>query len=442
MFVVSVVAQPACAGSEIVLDEADLEPSPTPYREPTPAISGPCSIEPDDELTFELPTWNLEVSQSNWDALHEDVHADVDVGAALCVEGVRYAIELELQGSSTRGLAKKSFDLKWKHDQPLRSWPYDGDPDSGPVEIRKLFLKGMGKDQSMIREALGFDLYRALGYATPHTGFVNLRINGVYWGLYATIEPVNEAFLAARGYPEGGRLYKAVRKHGSRADFAPGRDLTRAFETEIMQKGDEHDAAPLPDEYAALERFVNILQTTPLEEAEFDIQIDPIFSLEAYFDRMVWVAFTRNGDAVAQNFYLYHSVERESERWYQLPWDSDISLGADYRDVEAVVDATIRPLVDGGNHFSRRMLMIAGLRSRYIDRFLEVLDEHLFETEGLTRLGSYRERLTNDLTHDQTRWNRSTDAQTAFDRIEAFISERGPVLREALSALYSGGRLD
>ncbi|HTU63587.1 MAG TPA: CotH kinase family protein, partial [Polyangiales bacterium] len=304
-----------------------------PTEPPPPAATGPCAVQPEEDLSLDLPTWDLQISQADWDALHEDVYADVEVPAALCAQGQSYAIELELQGSSTRRLAKKSFDLKWKRGAELRAWPYDDAPPPEPVAIRKLFLKAMGKDQSLIREALSFDLYRALGYATPHTGFVNLRINGAYWGLYATIEPVNEAYVAARGYPEGGRLYKGVRKHGSRADFAPGRDLTRAFETElgsttVSDKDDELDEQPadppegeepdddpdafepemmeeegaakseeqaaedagLPDEYAALERLVDRLQHTPLEEGEFEVQIDSIFSLVAYFDRMLWVA--------------------------------------------------------------------------------------------------------------------------------------------------------
>jgi spore coat protein CotH len=433
-------------------------------------------VQPDEDLILELPTWDLQISQANWDAMHEDVYADVRVAAALCAQGESYTIELELQGSSTRKLAKKSFDLKWKRGEELRTWPYDDVPPQEPIAIRKLFLKAMGKDQSLIREALAFDLYRALGYATPHTGFVNVRINGAYWGLYATIEPVNEAYISAHGYPEGGRLYKGVRKHGSRADFAPGRDLTRAFETKLVAKADDRDEMldeqapdppegeepddtpdafepetmqegapksdeddeeqpPIPDEYADLERLVKRLQTTPLDQGAFEAQVDPIFSLRAYFDRMLWVAFTQNGDAVAQNFFLYHTGAHEAEHWYQLPWDSDISFGADYRDVDAVIDATRSPLIDGGNYFSRRMLKVSGLRSHYMARVLDVLDEQLLEAEGFSRLASYRERLTNDLAHDQARWKRRTRPSTAFDRIEVFLSERGAVLRQAFAAL-------
>jgi hypothetical protein len=456
----------------------DAEPTPEKLRTRVPAAQavGACAQQPEEDLPLDLWTWDLKVSQADWDALHKKIYADVEVPAAVCVQGRAYAIELELQGSSTRSLSKKSFDLKWKKSDPLRSWPYDATAPNGPVAIRKLFLKAMGKDQSLVREALGFDLYRALGYAAPNTGFVNLRINGAYWGLYAVIEPVNERYLAARGYPEGGRLYKAVRKHGSRADFAPGRDLTRAFETDpvegVLDVDDESDEfepdddsdeeedpadtfqpppmgdAPdaeegaddaadpaLPDEYVDLEHFIRRLQTTPLQDGLFETRIDPLFSLEAYFDRMLWVAFTQNTDAIAQNYFLYHTAESTGEHWYQLPWDSDISLGADYQHVDNVLTAAFAPLVDGGNYFSRRMLKVPSLRARYVERFLDVLDEQVLEAEGFTRLSIYEQRLSNDLAHDQARWPRETAPHTAFERLEAFISERGAALRVALAAL-------
>lgn len=448
---------------------------------PAPEAKGPCEIEPEDHSELELPVWNLVVSQAHWDKLHEDIYADVEVPALVCVDEESYAIELELQGASTRKLPKKSFDLKWKRSHPLRTWPYDTAPAAGPVAIRKLFLKAMAKDQSLVREAISFGVYRALGYATPNTGFANLRINGEYWGLYAVIQPVNEAYLSEHGYPEGGRLYKAVRKHGSRADFAPGRDLYRAFETDLddeasaqlgrddaqddpnaseedgqseeqtaQVEGEPNAAAERIDSeaeeeaeqfpaleraYAPLESLVRRLQKTAVTADAFETQIDPIFSLDAYIDRMIWVAFTRNGDAVAQNFFLYYTQRQDSEHWDQLPWDADITLGADYRDVESFLGAEGSPLVDGGNYFSRRLVEVPELRARYVERFVALLDDQTLEAAAFEHLAQYQQRLERDLAVDRTRWNRETTPQTAFERIADYLSQRGPVLRRALSGL-------
>jgi hypothetical protein len=81
------------------------------------------------------------------------------------------------------------------------------------------------------------------------------------------------------------------------------------------------------------------------------------------------------------------------------------------------------------------MLKVPSLRSRYTERFRGILDQQLLEAEGFARLSAYRARLSRDLEQDRARWKRVTDADTAFDRIEAFITQRGAVLRQALDAL-------
>ncbi|MET0388917.1 MAG: CotH kinase family protein, partial [Polyangiales bacterium] len=441
----------------------------------------PCRGLPSDVVETTLPVWDLRIATLHWDLLHDDVRAHVEVPAAVCIEGERYPVALELQGSSTRTLDKKSFDLKWKRGKLLDRWPYTDPPlgadaDAQP-SIRKLLLKAMARDQSLVREAVSFELYRALGYETPRSGFVNLRINGAYWGLYSVVEPVNDAYLASHGYPSPGRLYKAVRKHGSRGDFSPGRDLTRAFETDPddvdwdntpdapdlpdrneqgrPDESDRHEApepealpepgepeqdpadlqpsAAMPEDvYADLARFLDLLQDTPLSVSAFETAIDPVFPLANYIDRMVWVAFTQNGDAVAQNFFLYQTLRDAGERWYQLPWDSDISLGADWRDSEAIVGADDVLLLDGGNYYSRRLLNVPALRSRYVARFREVLDAQQLPAAGMTRLEEYRRLLAHDLALDQARWRRALEPHPPVDPHPAFLSAPRPSQPAAL----------
>ena len=442
--------------------------APEPEVETTPPAialaAGPCAIEPLEAHSFDLPVWDLAIAMSDWDRLHEDVHAELEVPASVCIGGQGYAVELELQGSSTRRLPKKSFDLKFTYAQPLTEWPYADLQPGAAQPSSKLLLKAMAKDQTVAREALAFDLYRALGYAAPRTGFVNLRINGRYWGLYAVVEPVNAAFLTSRKLPTPGRLYKGVRKHGSFADFAPSRDLKRAFELHTVDAAlptpisIEPEPEPEPDTetnraltdetsaavsdapiaapaYADLEQLIRVLQTTPLDPTSFERNIDPIFPLAAYLDRMLWVAFTQNGDAVAQNFYLYRSLQPGAARWTQLPWDSDISFGADWRDPEAWLTADVALLLDGGNFFSGRLLQIPALKARYRERFLSVLRDGTLARIGFERVAHYRALIARDLTLDAERWQRDTEPDAAFAGLSDFISARSSALRDALQQL-------
>jgi spore coat protein CotH len=400
------------------------------FRTRPPALAAPVTscdaARHDSELR--LPIWDLFVIDPSWDTLHEDVRADVEVGAQLCLAGVLEPIRLELQGNSSRNREKRSFKIKFADDHELAQVGFEADEST---TIDKVYLKAFWGDQSLVREAVAFDLWREMGHSAPRTGFANLRINGAYWGLYAVVEPVDDEYLERNGYPAGGHLYKATRKHGSRADFEPGRNLDRAFD----DKSDEDDTNSRED----LEQLVETLQETPLDEAAFERDIDPIFPIADYIERLVWVAVTRNGDAVAQNFYLYNAPRDGHDRWYQIPWDSDLCMGASWRDRDAVVPPGVSLMLDGGNYFGRRLTRVPGLRERYIDRFREVLDEVLTEDVMLHHLERHAARVRHDLLEDQHRWQRNVTPDEAFSVIREFLIERPAFLQEGLDTFAPPG---
>jgi spore coat protein H len=405
---------------------ADAEPRTRPPAAPQSS----CADRARADSSLQAPVWELDVALERWDALHADPLADVEVDATLCVEGRAYPIELELQGASSRGALKKSFKLKLNRGARLDRLVFGVGGEGDGAGFGELVLKAMAQDHSLIREALAFDLWRAMGHDAPRVAFANLRINGAYWGLYAVVEPVDEDYLARRGYPPGGRLYKATREHGSWADFAPGRDLGLAFENKT-------DAAPPP--FADLEALVRTLQDTPLEQAAFLREIDPIFPLDAYFERMIWVAFTQNGDATAQNFFLYNAKADGHDFWYQLPWDSNLCFGADWRDRDDVHAPDGSLLIDGRNHFGRRLLKVDELRTRYVERFRAVMDRVLTDQLVTDSYQRHARAIERDLARDQLRWQRTVSPSQAFAVLEDFMHRRPDVLRAALDALPHGG---
>lgn len=393
-----------------------------PRTRPSPLAAAVQSCGPAaSQGSFSLPVWDLFVVDPAWDALHADVQADVEVDAQLCIGGKLEPIGLELQGTSGRLRDKKSWKIKLSRDHALADVGFEANFDD---VIDKVYLKAVWVDQSMIREAVAFDLWRELGYDAPRTAFANLRINGDYWGLYEVLEPVDADYLRRNGYPDGGRLYKGTRKHGSRADFAPGRDLTRAFEAKSGSGVESRED---------LARLIETLQETPLEREAFERAIDPVFSLDAYIDRMVWVSFTRNGDAVAQNFYLYNALREERDDWSLIVWDSDLCMGSSWRNRDAVVPADVSLLLDGGNYFGRRLTSVAGLRERYIARFRQVLDEVFTQPVVTSHIERRAARVRHDLAQDQARWQRNVAPEQAFEVVREFNRERPEILRQGLS---------
>jgi spore coat protein H len=398
--------------------DGDELPTPVPPPQPQAVAEGRCPEQP--ALDAELPVWDLYVPREDWDALHVEVRAKLRVDALLCLGREPYPLGLELQGASTRKLRKKSFDLKFGAEQPLDAAPF-GEAEQLP----RVLLKAMLADQSLIREALAFELWRMLGYDAPRLAFVNLRINGADWGLYTVVEPVDEQFLARRGYPAGGRLYKGVREEGSRADFRPGRNLRNAFESKTEGPGEWED----------LEALVDVLQNTPLTQAAFEREVDPIFPLAAYFDRMIWIAITQNSDAVGQNFYLYNAPRDGHDYWTMLPWDSNVCCGADWKGHYALIGSDEQPMVDGGNYLGNRLVQLGALRRRYLARFRQVLAEELSEEAIMGAYAPLAAQVERDLARDQVRWKREVSPAQAFAGLERFFRERPAALYAAMQEL-------
>lgn len=373
----------------------------------------------------ELPQWDILLQVADWDALHVDVYADVTVDALLCVDGKPFPVTMELQGASTRGQPKKAFDLKLKDSVARADSPFFNDELIGEG-LPRAILKAMYRDATLVRESIAFDLWRMLGHDAPRTDYVNLRINGSDRGLYVLVEPVDETYLDTYGYGDEGTLYKGVRKHGSRADFAPGRDLYAAFENKT------HDTH---DKWTDLEDLVKRLQTTALTEEAFTENIDAIFSLDAYMDRMLWVSFTQNSDAIAQNFYLHNRTSLvDGAQWELIPWDSNVCLGMVWNRPNQITTADAQPLLDGGNYFSRRLLKVPALQQRYVARYRAALNE-VFTPETLLALErSHSERVAFDLARDQEIWQREIGPERASSELATFVAGRTDAMHDAIDA--------
>src|SRR5690606_13160061 len=99
--------------------------------------------------------------------------------------------------------------------------------------------------------------------------------------------------------------------------------------------------------------LVTLLQDTPASEAVLEQALDPIFDLDDYLDRLIWISFTQNADATRSNYYLYNTgpATGEGDHWFVLAWDSDISFSNHWRIDEPVYDVSWAHLLGGGENW-------------------------------------------------------------------------------------------
>jgi hypothetical protein len=158
----------------------------------------------------------------------------------------------------------------------------------------------------MLREALAFEITRALGMPAPRTGFVELFVNEQLFGLYTLVEPVDSRFLAAHYGNGDGPLYEGEYGCDFHADdvrsmeLDDGRDEGRARVLALAQAAAGPSQQLFADDglldVAALQRFL------------------AVSALIGDFD----------GYRHAHNYRAYRDPVRE--RWSLLPWGLDRAL--------------------------------------------------------------------------------------------------------------------
>lgn len=89
--------------------------------------------------------------------------------------------------------------------------------------MKKINLHAMMNDNSMMRECLAYNLYRAMGLEVPRCAHAKLFINGKYEGVYLAVEYVDSRFLKHHFDDKDGVLFKekwpAITEEATKADY-------------------------------------------------------------------------------------------------------------------------------------------------------------------------------------------------------------------------------
>jgi spore coat protein CotH len=221
--------------------------------------------------------------------------------------------------------------------------------------LRSLVLDNFWQDPAMVREYLAMGFLNRMGEPAPRESFCRLYINEVYQGLYAAVEPVDEAFVARTLQEHEGFLFEY---RWSYPFF--GEDL-----------GDDLAAYALLFEARTNERDADSTLWGPVQELWRAVnEPDPVVwrdRVEALVDlrQFVTQAAIENylaendgllGYAGFDNFYLYRSAGGTRHRFF--PWDKDGAfLQADFEPLRGAAE----------NVLMRRALDHADLRALYFD---------------------------------------------------------------------------
>jgi hypothetical protein len=175
--------------------------------------------------------------------------------------------------------------------------------------LEHLTLNNMVQDATMMREALGYQVYEVAGVTVPTTGYVRLTVNGQAYGLYLNLETPDSEFLKRRFGDAGGILYEG----------AYGVDL-RASDVDMFELHEGADPSR-----TTLKALIRALDT-PGDDIFYGAspQIDTV----SFLGMMAAEALLSDRDNyyTSNNYRIYWNPS--TSRWFFIPTGIDQSFGA------------------------------------------------------------------------------------------------------------------
>lgn len=264
------------------------------------------------------------------------------------------SVGFRLRGNTSREAKKKSFKISF--NSFIKGKKFHG--------VEKLNLNGEHNDPSITRSKLAFDLFRDLGVTATRASHARVFINGGYYGLYVSVEHVDENFLARRFEDDGGWLWKCLYPADlkylgtdpNKYKTVMNNATTRAYE---LSQGSG-------DDYTPLARMIAIVNNTTLSALPDSLErVMDVQTLMQYFAVNTLIGSWDDYRSLMNNYYLY--LDPLSQRFIIVPYDYDNSFGVDWFNVNwATADPYSYPkAVAGSRPLWDRIITVPQYRDLY-----------------------------------------------------------------------------
>ena len=229
-------------------------------------------------------------------------------------------VGFRLRGNTSRNAQKKSFKLSFNTFEPGRKF-YD---------VEKLNLNGEHNDPSIIRSKIAWDHYQQTGLATTRAAHCAVYINDIYYGLYISIEHIDEEFLKNHFEDDSGNLWKCLwpadltYRGPNASDYYPYQDETRPYELKTNE--DLYD-------YSELATLITTIHDSP--QASFPDSLEQVLIVSDVLKYAAMNVLMGNWDDywfLKNNYYLYHDPSLDRFRF--IPYDYDNSFSIDWFNVD------------------------------------------------------------------------------------------------------------
>ncbi len=294
------------------------------------------------EIAINIDPSYLEQMRSTPDS-QEYYSANVKVGdIEIKNAGLRITGNAELDGGET---SQNRFSYKIKFDKFVDKQKLEG--------LDEMVLSNASRDPSYMREYLTCEAFAKIGLPAPLSVYANVNINGIASGLYICLESIDDSFLKRVFDNNDGNLYKS----GSNTNLADLNSLSL-----LEQKNGKDDTK------ADLESLLNSLSSIADGQKG---NIEEVLDVDSVLKYIAVNTLLGNYDSYigssCDNFYL----ARNGSKFSIIPWDFNLSFGAQKKDNGASVSVSVdtpvyrcdmaqRPLVE-------KILSVSEYKTKYME---------------------------------------------------------------------------
>lgn len=294
-------------------------------------------------------------------------------------------IGFRLRGNTSRDSRKKSFKISINTFE--RGRKFHG--------FEKLNVNGEHNDPSIIRSKLGWDLFAKSGVPASRAHHTRLYINGLYYGLYISVEHVDENFVQSRFGNNDGNLYKCLwpadlRYLGSDPNlYKLLSGNRRVYELTINEE---------IDDYSDLAHFISVLNLTPTDS--FAVAIQRVFNVNNFLRILAMDVAAGSWDDYwfwKNNYYLYHNLH--TGKFEFIPYDYDNTFGIWWTQILPNINFGTRNIYTWGHPteqrpLASRILGVTEFRNRYTFYLNRLLYRYFNETAMHPRIDSIHTMIT------------------------------------------------
>lgn len=304
---------------------------------------------------------------------------------------------LKLFGGSTRGLAKKSFSLKFRKQYGESELHYQVFDNRDNSVYNSLVLRSGSQDNlaAMMRDPLMTSLMEDTSVDVQAYKTVILYINGKYWGVYNIREKVDENFIASH-YNVDSDKTNIVRIDG---EVSVG---SKQGYLDIINYVNSH----------------NMANTENYNYIKEKIDIDSLITF--------WVAevYATNNDIINCRFFSHPDID--DGKWKYIFYDLDYAL-YNYRvnyylfmtDVGGMSDFKVP------TDLMRNLMKNAEFKKRFVEILSDILKNKLSDERILEYIDDMYNLLLPEMPRNQERWGQTMNEwNEAVEELKNYVKNR------------------